>query len=187
MRHRSSKLLLALPAALTLLMLAAGCSGAGGAGGGSEYVDDGYEYVDDASAPQVTAPATPAASSPPISVRDLTGHWVSSEYGDAYLQVNGTEVRVVYGQDGGRMVGSLRGSTFTGWWSEAPTRRPADDAGEVSLTFVRGGGKLTAQGWWRPGTDPEFESEWTMQKVDGVIPAAIRSRFADRSQFVRHP
>jgi hypothetical protein len=85
------------------------------------------------------------------------------------------------------MIGSLRGTTFAGWWSEAPTRRPTDDAGEVELTFVRSGGKLTAQGWWRPGTDAEFQSDWTMQKVDPVIPAAIRTAFADRSQFVRHP
>jgi hypothetical protein len=171
--------LVALPAALTLLILAAGC---GGSSDGTEYVADTGD-----SGASASAAAAPVASQPPITIRDVAGHWVSSEYGDAYLQVNGTEVRVVYGKDGGRMIGSLRGTTFAGWWSEAPTRRPADDAGEVELTFVRSGGKLTAQGWWRPGTDAEFQSDWTMQKVDPVIPAAIRTAFADRSQFVRHP
>jgi hypothetical protein len=187
MLRRSSTGPLALSAALTVLMLATGCGGSGGSGGGSEYVDDGYEYVDDTGGSGAAASASPAPSQPPITVREIAGHWVSSEYGDAYLQVNGAEVRVVYGQDGGRMIGSLRGSTFSGWWSEAPTRRPGDDAGEVQLTFTRSGGKLTAQGWWRPGTDAEFESDWTMQKVDAVVPAAVRTQFTDRSQFVRHP
>jgi hypothetical protein len=186
--RRSSMGLLARSAALTLLMLTAGC---GSSGDGTEDVSDGYEYVEDTGDSGVAATANPTPSPPPgqspITAREVTGHWVSSEYGDAYLQVTGAEVRVVYGQEGGRMVGSLRGSMFSGWWSEAPTRTPADDAGEVQLTFVRSGGKLTAQGWWRPGTDAEFESEWTMQKVDGLIPAAIRTDFANRSQFVRHP
>jgi hypothetical protein len=164
---------------LATLLLAGGCAGSG----------DGYEYVDDSGA---SAPASVAASQPPITARELVGHWVSSDSGDAYIQVNsvqvnGAELSVVYGHDGGRMIGSLRGATFVGWWSETPTRRPTDDAGGVQFTFVRNGGTLTASGWWRPGTDSAYETDWTMRKADAVIPAAVRAQFADRSQFVRHP
>jgi hypothetical protein len=171
--------LLAVSTALTLLIFTTGC---GGSGDGTEYVADTGDA--DASA---AAFASPAANQPPVTAKEVTGHWVSSDFGDAYVQVEGAEVRVVYTHDGGRMTGSLRGLTFVGWWSETPSRRPSDDAGEVELTFVRSGGKLTAQGWWRPGTDSEFEAEWTMEKADVAIPAAVRADFSDRSKFIRHP
>ncbi|NJC72327.1 hypothetical protein HC031_21785 [Planosporangium thailandense] len=174
--------LLALPAALALLLLVAGCGGAAaGSGGGA---GDGYEYVDD---PGDASASAPAASQSPITAREVVGHWTSSDYGDLYIQLNGAEMRVVYSHDGGRMLGSLRGSTFDGWWSEAPTRKPSDDAGEVEVTFVRAGAGLTAQGWWRPGTDTDYQQDWTMRKVDGAVPPAIRANFADATQFVRHP
>lgn len=180
MLRRPPMRLFALPTVVTLLVLVAGC---GGSGGGS---NDGYEYVDDTGG-GASASSAPAANQPPVTAREITGHWTSSDYGDLYIQLNGAEMRVVYTQDSGRMIGSLRGATFDGWWSEAPTRRPADDAGEVELTFARTGAGMTAQGWWRPGTDADYQSDWTMRKVDGAIPAAVRPSFADATQFVRHP
>jgi hypothetical protein len=175
MLDRSLRRFLAGPTVLTFALLVAGCASAADSG----------EYEDDAGG--IETAAAPAADQPPITAAEVAGHWTSSEYGDLYFMVKGSEVRVVYGNDGGRMIGSWQGATLAGWWSELPTRKPGDDAGEVQLTFLRRNGTVTAEGWWRPGTDNEYETDWTMNRVDKTIPAAISPSFAQSSQFIRHP
>jgi hypothetical protein len=160
--------------AFTILVLSTGCSNSSG----------GYEYTDDPG-PSTAAPATPVG--PPITADELVGHWSGGDYGNTYIQRSGTSLRMVYQTNDGRVLGTLNGATFVGWWTETPTRRPADDAGDVQFTFSRSGGKLTAQGEWRNGTTGDFDTDWAMVKVDNVIPPAIRTIFAGQSGFLRRP
>lgn len=159
--------------ALTALAFSTGCSKS----------SDGYEYVDDPG--PSNAPASPVG--PPVTANELVGHWSGGDYGDTYIQRNGTSLRIVYTKNDGRVVGTFNGDAFVGWWTETPTRRPTDDAGDVQFTFVRSGGKLTAQGKWRNGTTGDFETDWNLIKIDNVIPPAIRTIFAGQSGFLPRP
>jgi hypothetical protein len=170
-RKRSAPL--AVVVLLASLVLSTACGGSSG----DEYVDDSAD----------TPTPDPVASGTPATASDIAGHWFSSDYGDAYIQLSGGRAKVVYGKDGGRVSGALHGGTIVGWWTEPPTRKPGDDAGDIQITFVRSGGKLIAEGKWRNGTTGDYEADWNLSKVDNTIPTDVRTVFADQSQFVTHP
>jgi hypothetical protein len=181
--RRSPRTLLAGAVVLALVTGGAGC---------------GYTAGRTAGDPAPAAPATgtdaPAASTPAagsaatrVSASELAGHWDSPQYGDAYLEVQADEVRLVYTHDDGRVLARLEGTRIAGWWTETPSRQPKNDAGDVQFTVVRSGGSLTLHGRWRFGDSEEFWYDWDLSKVDAAIPADVQHVFADPSQFIRHP
>src|SRR6266498_2144120 len=169
-------------AAIALAMLAGGA----GCGNGAGRTLGDPAPVASAPAAKTSAVAT-AAAGVPVTANELAGHWMSAQYGDAYFEVDGANVSVVYTYHDGRVLAALHGAVVVGWWTEAPTRRPADDAGDVEFTMVRSAGTLTLDGKWRYGTSGEFHTDWDLSKVDNAIPDDVRGVFADRSQFVPHP
>lgn len=174
MPRRSPRTLLAGAVVLAVITGGAGCGYAAGRTTG-----------DPAPAPPASAAAASAAAL--VSASDLAGHWDSPQFGDAYVQVQADEVRVVYTHDDGRVLARLTGTRIVGWWTEAPSRQPKNDAGDVEFTVVRGDGPLALHGRWRFGDSEEFWYEWDLSKVDGAIPADVRRVFADPAQFIQHP
>jgi hypothetical protein len=191
--RRSPRTLLAGTVALALVTGGAGCGLVSGRTAGdaapaaSGTATNGPAMV--ASAPAATPESAegPESTVTPVTAKELTGHWDSPQYGDAYVQVDGAEVRIAYSHDDGRVLATLHGVVITGWWTEAPSRQPKNDAGDVQFTVVRSGATLTLHGRWRFGASEEFWYDWDLSKVDGTIPDDVRSTFADRSQFLRHP
>jgi hypothetical protein len=66
---------------------------------------------------------------------DFSGVW-NTNWGEMKLQHSGASVTGTYTWDKGKISGSTIGNTFVGWWSEAPSYSPPDDAGSVELTFA---------------------------------------------------
>jgi hypothetical protein len=136
----------------------------------------------------VATPQSPAASTP--AAGDLAGHWRGAEvFGpNAYIQIDGTTIRMVYDHDDGRIVATLVGTRATGWWSEAPTRTAPDDAGDVEFTVDRAAGAIAIHGRWRYGTGGDFHDDGLeLVRVDATITPAAAAKFADRSSFAPHP
>jgi hypothetical protein len=136
-----------------------------------------------------SGPASPApsATAAPAAVHGFAGHWTSPQWGATYIQVVGGTMKVIYAHDQGRAVGTVNGDTFTGWWTEAPTRKPAQDAGEVRFRLVGAGAGRTVDGSWRYGTDAALRDDWDLTWVGTEIPAAVAAGFGDASLFTPHP
>ncbi len=130
------------------------------------------------------------SSSPASPDPGFTGHWTSSQWGEHYIQIQGDTVRIIYAHDDGRVIGTLRGMTVTGWWTEVPSRQGPSDAGDVTFTLTRGDQSRSIDGSWRyagdPATHPTREN-WDLHWVDDQIPPDIAAKFADRTAFVAHP
>ena len=137
-----------------------------------------------APSPSSTAPAQAAD----VQAADVAGHW-TGDWGDLVLrpQPDGT-VRGVYNHDEGAVVGRVAEGVFTGWWCEAPSRRPDDDAGDVSFRFGRDGDVLTLDGRWRFGaTTADWREDWDLRWTQDPADAALVAAFDDASRFCPHP
>jgi hypothetical protein len=117
----------------------------------------------------------------------FAGHWTSTQWGEHYIKVEGSTMKVVYTHDDGRAVGSIDGTTFTGWWTEAPSRQPRADAGDVVFTFSRVGDRPAIDGTWRYGSTGTMLDNWDLTWVGTDIPADVAAKFADPAAFVRQP
>jgi len=117
----------------------------------------------------------------------FAGHWTSDQWGEHYIVVENSTVKIIYTHDDGRAMGTLHGATFTGWWTESPSRRPAADAGDVELTVTRTDAQRTIDGKWRYGTSGTARENWDLVWVDAVIPPDIAARFNDAAMFIQHP
>ena len=109
----------------------------------------------------------------------FAGHWTSSQWGEHYIQVDGSTMKVVYTHDDGRVVGRIDGTTFTGWWTEAPSREPRADAGDVEFTFKWVGERPTIDGTWRYGSEGAMRDNWDLTWVGSDIPAEVAAKFDD--------
>jgi hypothetical protein len=116
----------------------------------------------------------------------FAGHWASTQWGEHYIMVDGATMKVVYTHDQGRVVGTLTGSTFVGWWTESPSRQPVRDAGEVTFTLTGSGDQRKIDGVWSYGTGSKAEN-WDLTWVDSTIPDEVAAVFSDASQFKPHP
>ena len=98
-------------------------------------------------------------------------------------------MRAVYRVGQGTFVGDVDpDGVLRGWWCDAPTRQPPDDAGEVEWTLVRSDdGEETAFGSWRYGTQEPLKGGWDLEKIGGPEPPDIAARFDDAAQFCPHP
>jgi hypothetical protein len=88
----------------------------------------------------------------PITAAELSNRAWHVNYGEMRLHVDedGTFYGV-YDQSNGVMMGTYADDRFTGWWCQEPSHRPPDDAGQVSLHFVRGDKRILVEGIWTYG------------------------------------
>jgi hypothetical protein len=157
--------LLGGPVRALALALATGCGGAG------------------------AAPAEPApAAVDDLTARDVVGHW-TGDWGTLYLRLEADgSVRGVYPRDDGALVGRVDNGVLTGWWCEAPTRRPDRDAGDVELVFERAGDRLILRGAWRDGaTSEEWHRGWDLEQTETPVDFALLAAFDDEQRFCRRP
>jgi hypothetical protein len=117
----------------------------------------------------------------------FAGHWTSNQWGEHYVRVEGSTVKIIYDHDNGRILGDLDGGKLVGWWTETPSRKPSRDAGEVTFTLTTDGGARAINGEWRYGTDGAMRENWDLTWVGAEIPAEIAAKFDESALFVRHP
>ena len=117
----------------------------------------------------------------------FAGHWTSAQWGEHYIFVDGSTVRIVYEHDDGRVLGTLDGSRLTGWWTESPSRNAPKDAGDVTFTLTQIDGKRAIDGTWRYADDDTLREDWDLAWVDDVIPGDIAAKFSDGTGFTSHP
>lgn len=79
----------------------------------------------------------------------FNGAW-NTDYGTLTLVQDGENVTGEYSHDGGTIKGTVIGNVLKGTWSEAPTHRPPDDAGEIEFQLDPQGTSFT--GKWRYGS-----------------------------------
>lgn len=113
--------------------------------------------------PIIPTPITPTPITPTPPVPDtVSGPWAGTwdtNWDDMVLAQNGNQVSGTYGHDNGKISGTVSGDTFSGWWSEAPSYSPPDDAGSVELTM--GPEHQTISGRWRYGSSGSwYENGW---------------------------
>ena len=109
------------------------------------------------------------------------GHWSHAELGEHYIVREGSTVRVVYTHGDGRVVGEVEGNTMTGWWTQAPTRQPPHDAGEVTFTFSVVNGVARIDGVRHSDAGP---TDWDLTFVEARIPPEIQRDFEDGTTFL---
>jgi hypothetical protein len=117
----------------------------------------------------------------------LPAHWTSTQWGEHYILVENSTMKIIYTHDNGRVLGTFDGTTFTGWWTESPSRQPPNDAGEVEFKITRTNAKSTIDGKWRYASHGAVRENWDLVWVDAEIPADIAVKVADAALFVQHP
>ncbi len=123
-----------------------------------------------------------------ISPAQLAGVWNSDSFGLIAFRVEGDDVRAVYRIGQGSVVARISSDgLLTGWWCDAPTRRPLDDAGDVEWTLVKGAAGEVAYGRWRYGSEEPFKGGWDLKWIGGPEPPDLAPRFEDPTTFCRHP
>jgi hypothetical protein len=98
----------------------------------------------------------------------------------------------VYAHDEGTVSGTYDAATrtFTGWWCEAPSRAPTNDAGDVEFRFsgaTADGRADTLDGRWRYASSGAFSEDWDLTRASTAPPEALTSRFAQASTFCSKP
>ena len=133
--------------------------------------------------------AVAACGSEPTAPTDpgFAGHWTSSQWGEHYILVEGSTVKIVYEHDDGRVLGTLDATKVIGWWTEAPSRQPSKDAGDVTFTLTLVDGTRSVDGTWRYGAEGTQREDWDLTWVDATIPPDIAAKFTDTSGFSAKP
>jgi hypothetical protein len=117
----------------------------------------------------------------------FAGHWTSTEWGEHYIVVEGSTMKIIYTHDDGRAVGTLSGTTFTGWWTESPSREGPRDAGEVEFTISGTGDTRKVDGVWNYGDAGTVRENWDLTWVGDEVPADVAVKFAEDGLFIAHP
>ncbi len=99
--------------------------------------------------------------------------------GTVTLSQNGSKVSGTYTHDEGQITGTVDGATLTGRWTEAPTRLPPQDAGDLQLTVNADCTALS--GFWRYGDKGhDKDGEWAGQRVGPPPPPVVAPMTAVR-------
>lgn len=94
------------------------------------------------------------------------GVWLTN-WGDMTLTQSGSTVTGSYTWDQGQVSGTVLGDTFSGTWTEAPSRVPPSDAGDLSLDMSRDG--MSFRGYWRYGFGgTTWSGDWTGTRKGGT-------------------
>jgi len=97
----------------------------------------------------------------PTSI-NISGTWDTS-WGKMVVKQNGNRITAHYTHDKGRLDGIIKGNVFIGKWSEYPTYKPHDDAGDVKLKFLQDGKSFS--GNWRYGFGgSSWSGDWSGNK-----------------------
>ncbi len=101
----------------------------------------------------------------------FAGRW-KSNWGDMNFTQNGDQFYGTYTHDQGRITGIVKGRTMYGTWTEAPSRKPPNDAGDMEFTLSRDGRKFS--GRWRYGSNKKtWDGDWKGTKIaDNPTPSA---------------
>ena len=108
--------------------------------------------------PTPTPPVWPVKPQPSKTAVDLTGEWLSEEWGVIELQQRGSEVTGEAEASGRRLQGTLSGDRLElKWWHGARSHEEAqaDDRGEGYVTVEHEGDAL--EGQWRK----DGETDWS--------------------------
>lgn len=94
---------------------------------------------------------------------NIAGTW-DTNWGKLVLQQHGNVVTGNYTYEKGKIVGVLRGNILIGKWSEYPTYKPLNDAGDLVFTFSNDGKSFT--GKWRYGfRKGNWAGGWTGKRI----------------------
>ncbi len=115
--------------------------------------------------PSARPTATPAATAPPAGT-SFAGTW-DTDFGKMVLTVDGDKATGTYEDNDGRINGTVADNKLSGTWTEAPTRKPPEDAGDFTFTLSADGSSF--QGLWRYGHsgDPakKYDGFWYGTRV----------------------
>ncbi|MFQ5570614.1 MAG: hypothetical protein ACE5G0_13105 [Rhodothermales bacterium] len=92
------------------------------------------------------------------SLCSFSGTWDSS-WGTMTLTQDGASVTGTYTHDEGRIEGTIINGVLIGTWTEAPSRTPPNDAGDVELTLSAD--CMEFSGSWRYGSTGTWNGGWT--------------------------
>ena len=112
----------------------------------------------------VTMPATTMAQG-----NSWTGEWDSS-FGVLTLTQTGNTVVGTYPHDKGKIEGTINGNKLSGTWSEAPSYKPNNDAGNFEFTLSEDGKLFSGQ--WRYGTTGGW-SKWNGTRKTALPSVAV--------------
>ncbi len=123
-----------------------------------------------------------------LTPAELEGVWDSAAFGLIIFRPVGGGVRGVARVGQGTFVGQLTPEgTLRGWWCDAPTRQPPDDAGEVEWKLLASPSGEMAYGAWRYGAEGPLKGGWDLTKIGGPEPPDMSPRFDNASGFCTHP
>ena len=98
---------------------------------------------------------------------DFSGVW-DTNWGGMKLQQSGASLSGTYTWDQGKISGTTSGNRLVGWWSEAPSYSPPNDAGALEFTIADDCSTFT--GNWRYGNGDTWDGTWTGATKVGDIP-----------------
>ena len=125
-----------------------------------------------------------------LSPGELAGVWNADTFGVVVIREVGDEVRAVYREQQGTIVGRVfPDGVFRGWWCQEPTRKPNDDAGDVEWRLVNESRGEVLVGLWRFGSAERFRGDWDLEKVGAPnLPTCLHaSTIPPRSASIRNP
>jgi hypothetical protein len=91
-----------------------------------------------------------------------TGTW-STNWGEMRLTQSGSSVNGDYDWRQGLVTGTVTGNALNGTWTEGPSRRPPNDAGDFAFTMAEDCASFT--GKWRYGSEGELSGSWDGQWI----------------------
>lgn len=132
---------------------------------------------DDLAGFDVTAETIPAAQ----ATGTFAGYW-SGDWGNLAMRVDADGgVVASYSHDAGDIVGTINDDgIMVGWWCEAPSRSPDNDAGTVEMRLVEGSNGAAIDGRWTYGehtASKGWRDDWDIAaKTSSEPPAELTAR-----------
>jgi hypothetical protein len=115
-------------------------------------------------------PTKPAAGQ--VQLANWTGTWSCGTWGKLTLTQSGSKVTGTYTYKQGKFEGYATGNTLIGIWSEEPTYKEPDHAGDTQFNMAADGKSFT--GNWRYGPTGTWTGTWNGQREDSsnTVPAS---------------
>jgi hypothetical protein len=109
---------------------------------------------------RLSSAVPPARTVQPVAPAPInwSGYWMCGEWGRLILTQTGSTVTGTYSYQGGKFTGYAAGNTLVGTWSEEPTYKEPDDAGDVQFNMSSDGNSF--RGNWRYGHSGNWTGTW---------------------------